>query len=84
MGLIKFSAALDSGYTAASLFMDSPVVIEDAGLETTWRPTNYSGQFYGPTRLREALVRSRNLVSIRILQAIGLGNFISGIERAAE
>ena len=75
-----YSAALDSGFTAASVFLDSPVVIEDAGLETTWRPVNYSGQFYGPTRLREALVRSRNLVSIRILQAIGLGNSLRHLD----
>jgi penicillin-binding protein 1A len=48
-------------------------VFDDSELESTWRPENYSGQFYGPTRLREALYRSRNLVSIRILRAIGAG-----------
>lgn len=67
-----YSAALEKGFTAASLVNDSPVVFDDAALEVTWRPENYSGRFYGPTRFREALVKSRNLVSIRILQAIGL------------
>jgi penicillin-binding protein 1A len=66
-----YSAALDKGYTVASLFNDAPVVFDDASLETTWRPENYSGKFYGPTRMREALTRSRNLVSIRLLQAVG-------------
>ncbi len=66
-----YSAALDKGYTTASIFNDAPVVLNDPSLETTWRPENYSGKFYGPTRLREALTHSRNLVSIRLLQAIG-------------
>lgn len=67
-----YSAALEKGFTAASIINDAPVVFNDDSLEATWRPENYSGKFYGPTRLREALVKSRNLVSIRILQAIGL------------
>ncbi|VAW79693.1 Multimodular transpeptidase-transglycosylase [hydrothermal vent metagenome] len=66
-----YSAALAKGYTLASVFNDAPVVFDDPSLETTWRPENYSGKFYGPTRMREALTRSRNLVSIRLLQAIG-------------
>ena len=66
-----YSAALEKGYTAASIFNDAPVVFEDPSLETTWRPENYSGKFYGPTRMREALVKSRNLVSVRLLRAIG-------------
>ena len=67
-----YSAALEKGYTAASIINDAPVVFDDDSLEATWRPENYSGKFYGPTRMREALVKSRNLVSIRILQSIGL------------
>jgi len=68
---IIYSAALEKGFTPASIINDAPVVFDDAELESTWRPENYSGQFFGPTRLREALYRSRNLVSIRILRAIG-------------
>jgi penicillin-binding protein 1A len=67
-----YSAALEKGFTTASIINDAPVVFDDDSLEATWRPENYSGRFYGPTRLREALVKSRNLVSIRILQSIGL------------
>ena len=76
-----YSAALEKGYTAASIINDAPVVFDDDSLEATWRPENYSGKFYGPTRLREALVKSRNLVSIRILQSIGLRFATNYIQR---
>lgn len=65
-----YSAALEKGYTAASVINDAPVVFDDPGLENTWRPENYSGKFFGPTRLRVALTNSRNLVSIRLLRDI--------------
>lgn len=68
-----YSAALANGLTPATVINDAPVVFEDEGLGTAWRPENYSGRFYGPTRLREALVNSRNLVSIRILDQVGIG-----------
>ena len=67
-----YSAALDAGYTAASVINDAPVVFDDPGIEDIWRPENYSGNYYGPTRLRVALAHSRNLVSIRLLHAIGV------------
>ncbi len=67
-----YSSALEKGFTPASIINDAPVVFDDPGLETSWRPENYSGRIYGPTRLREALTRSRNLVSIRLLQSIGI------------
>ena len=67
-----YTAALEKNYTAASVINDAPVVFHDPALEGTWRPENYSGKFYGPTRLREALVKSRNLVSIRLLRSIGI------------
>jgi penicillin-binding protein 1A len=76
-----YSAALEKGYTAASIINDAPVVFDDDSLESTWRPENYSGKVYGPTRLREALIKSRNLVSIRILQSIGLRFATSYIQR---
>jgi penicillin-binding protein 1A len=72
-----YSAALEKGYTAATIINDAPVVFEDDKLETSWRPENYSGKFFGPTRLRWALTHSRNLVSIRILQDIGLNHTIN-------
>jgi penicillin-binding protein 1A len=76
-----YSAALDHGFTTASIVNDAPVVFDDANLEDTWRPENYSRKFYGPTRLREALVRSRNLVSIRVLRGMGVNSAIEHIER---
>jgi len=76
-----YSAALEKGFTAATIINDAPVVFDDDSLEATWRPENYSGKFYGPTRMREALVKSRNLVSIRILQAIGLRYATNYVQR---
>ncbi len=67
-----YSAAIERGFTPATQVLDAPVVFDDPGLETAWRPENYSGKFFGPTRLRVALYKSRNLVSIRILDKIGV------------
>jgi penicillin-binding protein 1A len=66
-----YSCALEHGFTPASIIMDAPVVMAEGGVEQVWRPENEGGKFSGPTRLREALVHSRNLVSIRLLRAVG-------------
>ncbi len=66
-----YSCALEHAFTPASIIMDAPVVMADGSVEQVWRPENDGGKFSGPTRLREALVHSRNLVSIRLLRAIG-------------
>jgi penicillin-binding protein 1A len=76
-----YSAALENGFTPSSLVLDAPFVIDDPRMEEAWRPENSSGDFGGPTRLREALVKSRNLVSIRVLQAIGMGPAMAYTER---
>src|SRR5690606_28230496 len=66
-----YAAALERGFTPASIVLDAPVVFKDrVGHE--WRPQNDTGNFAGPMRLREALVQSRNLVSVRLLDAIGI------------
>ena len=67
-----YSAALDAGFTASSLVNDAPIVFQEAGMEEAWRPKNDNNTFLGPIRLREALYKSRNLVSIRVLQTIGI------------
>lgn len=67
-----YSAALERGFTTASLINDAPIVFDDPELERTWKPENFSEKFYGPTRMREAMVHSRNLVSIRLLRDAGL------------
>jgi penicillin-binding protein 1A len=74
---IIYSAALEQDFTAATLINDAPVVFNDASLEDSWRPENYSGKFFGPTRLRKALYKSRNLVSIRILREVGIKSAIN-------
>lgn len=83
-----YSAALEAGFTAASLVNDAPVIFDDPGIGGTWRPENYTGKYYGPTRLRDALIHSRNLVSIRVLNEIGvepalkhIANFGYNVER---
>lgn len=76
-----YSAALEKGYTAASTINDAPIVFDDPGLEAAWRPENYSGKSYGPTRLRFALTKSRNLVSIRLLRNIGINYALGHMPR---
>lgn len=76
-----YSAALDKGYTAATLVNDAPIVFADDALSQVWRPKNDNNTFLGPIRLREALYRSRNLVSIRLLQDLGINSTLSYIER---
>ncbi|NPU92319.1 MAG: penicillin-binding protein 1A [Gammaproteobacteria bacterium] len=72
--------ALEQGMTPATFVNDAPIVFQEAGMETAWRPENSEGKFLGPIRLREALYKSRNLVSIRLLQSLGVEptiNYIS-------
>lgn len=76
-----YSAALENGYTAASTISGAPIVIEDDNLEGVWRPQNYSLKFYGPTRLRKALLLSINTVSVRLLRSIGVKPTIEHLER---
>jgi penicillin-binding protein 1A len=66
-----YSAALENGFTPASTLLDAPFVLEGQGIEESWRPENSHGRFGGPTRLREALAYSRNLVTIRLLREMG-------------
>ncbi len=76
-----YSAALAKGFTLASLINDAPVVYNDPSEENFWRPENDTKRFYGPTRLRVGLMKSRNLVSIRLLEAIGIDYALDFIQR---
>lgn len=67
-----YSAALEKGYTLATVINDAPIVIENPTDNSLWRPQNDSHKFYGPTRLRTAIIESRNLVTIRLLAFMGL------------
>jgi len=76
---IIYAAALDKQfedptkiYTPATIIMDSAIVFKDEERDSTWKPRNYKETFYGPTLLRNALAKSRNLVTIKILQDIGV------------
>jgi penicillin-binding protein 1A len=72
-----YSAALEAGNTLATIVLDAPVVINSSALERLWRPVNYSGRFYGEQRVREAMVRSMNLASVRLLlNNTGIGNAV--------
>lgn len=76
-----YTKAFEGGFTAATVVNDAPVVFEDKALESKWKPENAGGNFYGPTLIRQALYRSRNLVSIRVLRKIGVSNAIESMER---
>ncbi len=75
-----YSAALNEGYTPATIIKDTPVVFTGPN-NRDWRPQNYSGKFYGPTRLREALKFSRNLVSVKLVDRIGINKTLAYVRR---
>ncbi len=85
---IIYAAALDrtfkdpdKRYTPASMIIDSAMVFEDKERDQAWKPKNYRETFYGPTLLREALAQSRNLVTVKLLQDIGVGHAIDYARR---
>ncbi|MBW2039895.1 MAG: penicillin-binding protein 1A [Deltaproteobacteria bacterium] len=69
---IVYAAALDKGFTPASIIIDSPVIYYDTLKEDSWKPKNFEERFYGPTTLRTALTHSRNVVTIKLLRDIGV------------
>ncbi len=74
-----YSAALEHGYTPASIINDAPVVFHYG--RKTWRPENYGHQFQGPIRLRKALAKSKNLVSVRLMQDMGVKKTLAYVTR---
>jgi penicillin-binding protein 1A len=67
-----YAAAFDKGLTPATIIMDTPIIFKDTLQDSTWKPRNYEEKFYGPTTLRTALIKSRNLVTIKVLKDIGI------------
>jgi penicillin-binding protein 1A len=67
-----YAAALANEYNLFSLVNDAPIAFEDKNLESVWRPENYTGKFYGPTSVRDALINSLNIVSIKLLRDVGI------------
>src|SRR5690606_5403952 len=76
-----YLSGLEMGMTPATLINDAPVVFADNQLDSSWRPQNSGGEFNGPTRLRQALYESRNLVSIRLLRSLGIQPVIDYVSR---
>jgi penicillin-binding protein 1A len=77
-----YGAALENGFTPASIVMDLPVIHEKSEFEKGWKPTNYDGRFLGPMRLRTALALSRNAVTVALLEKIGLNKAIDFARKA--
>ncbi|HEY3224156.1 MAG TPA: penicillin-binding protein 1A [Pseudolabrys sp.] len=67
-----YAAALDNGYTPSTIVLDAPVEIDQGPGVGTWRPENYEGKFYGPATLRFGLEHSRNVMTVRLAQDIGM------------
>jgi len=74
-----YAAALDSGYSPATIIVDAPITLNTP--QGTWRPRNSSNQFYGPTPMRTGIEQSRNLMTIRLAQEIGIGTVARYAER---
>ncbi len=69
---IIYSAALDKGFTEASILMDTPIAYDENSPRGAWRPANYDRQFWGPILLRKAIINSRNVVTVKLLESIGV------------
>jgi penicillin-binding protein 1A len=73
---VIYAAAMDNGFTPASIIDDEPVTYM-GGPRGQWSPENYDHKFYGPTRLREALAYSRNVVTVKLVDAMGIDNLMN-------
>ncbi|RMF83516.1 MAG: PBP1A family penicillin-binding protein, partial [Nitrospirae bacterium] len=76
-----YGAAIAAGRSPATVYLDSPIIYDDVKLARKWRPANYEQRFYGPTPLREGLIHSRNVVTIRLLQDIGIRRAVAFARR---
>jgi len=70
---LVYAAAMDHGYTPASIVLDAPVTVDQGNGEGLWKPKNYNeGEFYGPIPLRVGLEKSKNLITVRVAQDVGM------------
>jgi penicillin-binding protein 1A len=76
-----YLAGLESGFTPSSILLDAPIVIDQGPGLGKWKPANYSGHFYGPSTLRLGLEKSRNLMTVRLAQAIGMDRIVDMARR---
>ena len=77
---IVYSASFEKGFTPASIFIDSPVIFEEKD-EENWKPANFEEKFYGPTNLRTALTHSRNVITVKLLQSMGVRHMLEYARR---
>ncbi|GBE14174.1 penicillin-binding protein 1A [bacterium BMS3Abin14] len=78
---IVYSAAMDNGFTPSSIIVDSPIIYNDPSIDLKWKPSNYEDKFYGPTTLRTGLIKSRNVVTIKLVQKLGIQAVIQYAKR---
>jgi len=76
-----YLAALDNGYTPATLILDAPFVIDQGPGLPKWRPANYTKKFYGPSTMRLGIEKSRNLMTVRLAQTIGMDKVVDYAKR---
>ncbi|ANK82951.1 MAG: penicillin-binding protein [Rhizobiales bacterium NRL2] len=76
-----YAAALESGFTPASIILDAPFVIDQGAGQGKWKPSNYSNRFYGPSTLRLGIEKSRNLMTVRLAQTLGMATVADYAER---
>lgn len=76
-----YAAALDSGFTPSSLVLDAPFVLDQGPGLPLWKPGNYTDQFYGPSTLRVGVEKSRNLMTVRLAQAVGMEKVVDYAKR---
>ncbi|KZL21830.1 Penicillin-binding protein 1A [Pseudovibrio axinellae] len=76
-----YAAALDNGYTPSSVVLDAPFELEQGGSQGTWRPKNYGGKYYGPSTLRTGIELSRNVMTVRLAEDMGM-DLVAGYARS--
>jgi len=73
---VIYSAAISEGWTPSDIIMDTPIIFPQNGNRGYWKPTNFEEKFYGPTTLREALARSRNVIAVKLANSVGMEKII--------
>ena len=74
---VIYSAAISEGWTPSDIIMDTPIIFPRDGPQEFWKPTNFEDKFYGPTTLREALARSRNVITVKLANSVGVSKIVS-------
>ncbi|MFQ5454927.1 MAG: penicillin-binding protein 1A [Nitrospirota bacterium] len=74
---LVYASAIEKGFTPATTIIDSPLIYTDTVTEKVWKPENYEEKFYGPIMLREALIHSRNVATVKLLEKLGINNVIA-------